>query len=210
MSINGPTVHHAFSESYYRKLVQFKTEWFGTTIIKCPFDLWLYQEIIWATRPEVVVETGTFAGGSALYLAHLFDILGEGQVVSVDIEVRDDLPGHPRIEYLAGASSTDSASVSAVRKRCEGKRTMVILDSEHASAHVYDELDKYAPFVTKGCYLIVEDTNFHAYPGMPRSTGPAQALRDWQPTNKGFEVDRAIEKFGFSQNPGGYLKRVRP
>jgi cephalosporin hydroxylase len=207
MSINGPTVHHAFSEHYYKRQAQFHITWFDTPIIKCPLDLWLYQEIIHATRPDVVVETGTFCGGSALYLANLLDIEGNGRVVSIDIQPYDKRPQHDRITYFEGRSSTDPDVIEEVRSMPGSK--MVILDSDHSAEHVFDELRAYAPLVSVGCYLIVEDTNFHAYPNTPRTYGPAEAIKNWQPINKGFEVDRAVEKFGFSQNPNGYLKRVR-
>jgi cephalosporin hydroxylase len=82
---------------------------------------------------------------------------------------------------------------------------MVILDSDHSKEHVVEELDRYAPMVTAGCYLIVEDTNPFAYNG---PAGPERALRAWQPTNKGFEIDRDVEPF-LTCHPGGYLRRAR-
>lgn len=210
MSVNGPTVHHNFSETYYKRLTQFQTNWLGVPIIKCPLDLWLYQEIIHDTDPDVIVETGTFSGGSALWLAHLCDVRGKGRIVTVDIEKRSGLPEHPRIKYVAGLSSTDPVVRDTIQDSIEpGERVMVILDSDHSAQHVFIELRMYAPLVTKGCYLIVEDTNLHGYTGAHRQNGPAKALKDWQPVNHGFEVDRAVEKFGFSQNPNGFLKRIR-
>lgn len=213
MSVNGPTVHHAFSEHYYRKQTQFKLEYQGVPIVKCPFDLWIYQQIIYDTQPDVIVETGTFGGGSALWLADQCQQLCHRplwQIVSVDLEQRPELPEHDRIHYIAGKSSTSKEAVQAVCDLIKPlDRVMVILDSDHSASHVYDELMLYSPLVTPGCYLIVEDTNYHAYPGQRRNYGPAQAIKDWQPTNRGFEIDRSVEIFGFSQNPGGFLKRVR-
>lgn len=213
MSVNGPTVHNAFSEWYYRNfqhLKEFHTTWMGCPIVKCPMDMWLYQELIYRLRPDVIVETGTFLGGSAYYMAHLLDLIGRGEVITIDIRnaVEDGAPEHPRIEHVVG-SSTAPQVIGHVRERCAGKSAMVILDSDHSAEHVYDELVAYHSLVPVGGYLIVEDTNRHAYPGLHKSYGPDEAIRRWQPTNKGFEVDRAIEKFGFSFNPGGYLKRVR-
>lgn len=214
MSINGPTVHHAFSDYYYRTFQDYKefhTKWMGAPIVKCPFDLWLYQEIIYNQRPDVIVETGTFLGGSAYYMAHLCDLLDHGSVITIDINdaVANGAVTHPRIEYVVG-SSTAPGIVSAVRKSCESKTALVILDSDHTAAHVFDEMQAYHSIVPVGGYMIVEDTNRHAYPGLAKNYGPDEAIRRWQPKNKGFEVDRAIEKFGFSFNPGGYLKRIRP
>ena len=77
--------------------------WLGAQALKNPLDLWVYQEIVVETRPELIVETGTYRGGSAFFLASICDLLGAGEVVSIDIEaVRDDYPTHPRITYLGG------------------------------------------------------------------------------------------------------------
>ena len=65
--------------------------WFGYRAIKCPMDLWIYQEIIYETEPEVIVETGTHGGGSALFLAHMCDLANRGRVISVDIVDWPDL-----------------------------------------------------------------------------------------------------------------------
>src|SRR5215472_7977788 len=75
------------------------TYWMGTRILKNPFDLWIYQEIIFSTRPDIIVECGTRHGGSALYFAHLCDLLGHGRIVSIDIEPDTSRPVHPRITY---------------------------------------------------------------------------------------------------------------
>ena len=119
--------------------------WLGAQALKNPLDLWVYQEIMVETRPELVVETGTYRGGSAFFLASICDLLGAGEVVSIDVEpVRDDYPAHPRITYLGGRSSTDPDVVAEVRARAEGKRVLVILDSDHSQAHVEAELAEYA------------------------------------------------------------------
>ena len=100
--------------------------WLGAQALKNPLDLWVYQEIMFETRPELVIETGTYRGGSAFFLASICDLLGAGEVVSIDIEpVRDDYPGHPRITYLGGRSSTDPDVLAEVRARADGKRTLV-------------------------------------------------------------------------------------
>src|SRR4051794_4393035 len=140
------------------------TRWFGVTLFKCPLDLWVYQELLVELKPDLVVETGTAAGGSALYLASCMDLLGRGRVVTVDVVERPNLPQHDRITYLTG-SSTDPAIVERVRREAETAATvMVILDSDHARDHVLDELRAYASLVTPGSYLVVEDTNINGRP----------------------------------------------
>ena len=130
--------------------------WVGAQALKNPLDLWVYQEIVVATRPELIVETGTYRGGSAFFLASICDLLGVGEIVSIDIEpVRDDYPAHPRITYLGGRSSTDPDVLATIRERAEGRRTLVVLDSDHSQAHVEAELAEYASLVPVGGYVIV-------------------------------------------------------
>jgi cephalosporin hydroxylase len=186
-----------------------KASWLGTQALKNPLDLWVYQEIMAETRPELIVETGTWRGGSALYMASVCDLLGEGEIVSIDIApMREDYPQHPRVTYLAGRSSTDPEVVEEVRVRADGRRTLIILDSDHSQAHVEAELDAYAPLVPVGCYLIVEDSNV----GQIREDllpGPLEAIETFLARTDEFEIDREREKFLITFNPSGYLRRVR-
>ena len=186
-----------------------KATWLGAQALKNPLDLWVYQEIMFETKPELVVETGTYRGGSASYLASLCDLLGRGEVISIDIEpARDDYPQHPRITYLAGRSSTEPAVVDEVRERAAGRPILVILDSDHSQAHVESELAAYAPLVPVGCYVIVEDSNI----GQIRKDlmpGPLEAIETFLAQTDEFVVDREREKFLITFNPSGYLRRVR-
>lgn len=202
-----------FHQEYYGSDVQNETFWLGRKSVKCPLDAWVMQEIIWDTKPELIVECGIFHGGSTLYYAQLFDLIGgAGEVLGIDLMYDDqfDYPNHPRIEFLLGASSIDKAVVEQVAKRADGKRAMVILDSDHSCDHVLQELRLYHKFVSTGCYLVVEDTNVNGYPVMPlHGPGPMEAVKAWQPSNQGFEVDKGREKFLMTFHPGGFLKRVR-
>ena len=183
--------------------------WLGAQALKNPLDLWVYQEIMVETRPELIVETGTYRGGSAFFLASICDLLGAGEVVSIDIEpLRDDYPAHPRVTYLGGRSSTDPEVVAEVRGRAREKRTLVVLDSDHSQAHVEAELAAYADLVPVGCYLIVEDSNI----GQIRKDllpGPLEAIGVFLAGTDAFEIDRSREKFLITFNPSGYLRRVR-
>ncbi|MGH3133140.1 MAG: CmcI family methyltransferase [Gaiellaceae bacterium] len=194
---------------FYASNAWTKASWLGSQALKNPLDLWVYQEIMAETRPDLVVETGTYRGGSAAFLASICDLLGTGEVVSIDIEpLRDDYPQHPRITYLAGRSSTDPEVVAEIRARANGHRTLIVLDSDHSQAHVEAELDAYAPLVPVGCYLIVEDSNI----GQIRKDlmpGPLQAVDAFLARTDEFEIDREREKFLLTFNPSGYLKRVR-
>jgi cephalosporin hydroxylase len=184
-----------------------RTYWLGTKALKNPLDLWVFQEIIQETHPDVIVETGTFDGGSALYLATVCDARGVGEVISIDIEqVREDYPSHRRVTYMGGRSSTDPEVVATVRERVSGRRAMVILDSDHRVDHVAAELEAYGPLVGEGCYLIVEDTD-SAEVKPQLAPGPPPAIEAFLACNPEFEIDRTREKFMFTSNAGGYLRR---
>ena len=195
---------------FYASNAWTQATWLGSQALKNPLDLWVYQEILAETRPDVVIETGTYRGGSAHFLASVCDLLGSGEVVSIDVEpLREDYPQHPRITYLGGRSSTDPGVLAEVRKRIGGRRTMIVLDSDHSQAHVDAELEAYAPLVPVGCYLIVEDSNI----GQIRPDlmpGPLQSIESFLASRSDFVIDRDREKFLLTFNPSGYLRRVRP
>jgi cephalosporin hydroxylase len=203
----------AFHRLYYDQRVEGRQtvllSWFGHRILKCPFDIWTYQEIIHETKPELIVECGTRYGGGALYLASLLDLRGgPGEVLTIDITAMKHRPVHPRIRYVAG-STLDPAIVDQVRAAAAGKRTMVILDSDHSAAQVAGELAIYPEFVSTGCYLIVDDANLGGHPVLPEhGPGPTEALDAWYPTQTQFVIDRSRERFMLSLNPRGFLKRV--
>lgn len=183
--------------------------WMGHHLLKCPMDLWTYQEILYETEPDLIIECGTRFGGSALYLASLCDMLGRGRIVSVDIEDVPGRPTHPRVTYLRG-SSTDPAVVAQVEAQVSaGERVMVILDSDHARDHVLQELEIYHRLVTRGCYIIVEDSNVNGHPAYPKhGPGPMEAIEAFIESNVAFYIDRDRERFLLSMNPCGFLLRI--
>ncbi|MFM8312286.1 MAG: CmcI family methyltransferase [Ilumatobacteraceae bacterium] len=185
------------------------TWWLGIRTLKCPLDLWLYQELLQQVRPDVVIECGTKYGGSAFYLASILDLIGHGSVVTIDITEQPGRPEHPRIEYIT-SSSVDASLVEQLAARCSGLTTLVILDSDHSRDHVLAELQAYAPLVSVGSYLIVEDTNIHGHPVLPdHPPGPAEAVEAFLPGRDDYVVAPIGEKFFLTFNPGGVLQRVR-
>jgi cephalosporin hydroxylase len=201
--------HTLYYDSHLLGKSFFSTFWLGVPTLKCPLDLWVYQEILHEIKPDLIIETGTAKGGSALFLASIFDLIGNGEVVSIDIEENDLRPQHKRIRYLLGSSTSDEI-VSAVTTIAAGKRTvLVILDSDHSQAHVFRELTIYSRLVTKGSYLIVEDTNVNGHPvDLEHGPGPMEALDEFLATNKDFVIDEEKEKFLMTFNPRGYLRRT--
>jgi len=186
------------------------TKWLGVPALKGPWDLWIAEEILWETRPELFIETGVYQGGSALFYAHMFDLIGSGEVLGVDIDlsaVHPDVRAHPRITLIEG-SSVEPAVVDRIREAAQEKRVMVNLDSDHSAAHVLEELLLLAPLVSPNCYLVVEDTAIGRPLGKELLPGPAEALDEWLALGQPFEVDLSREKFLLTGSPGGYLRRL--
>ncbi len=202
-----------FHELYYESEVLggtwMNTFWLGVPIWKCPFDLWVYQELLHDLQPDLVIETGTAWGGSALFLASMLDLIGNGSVLSIDLRPRDPRPAHPRIRYLRG-SSTDSGILGTVAEAAAAATgVIVLLDSDHSCQHVLRELEAYSGFVPIGSYIVVEDTNVNGHPVRPDfGPGPMEAVDRFLSTNNRFCVDRDKEKFHMTMNPRGFLKRV--
>jgi cephalosporin hydroxylase len=200
-----------FHRLYYNSADQTwrNTYWLGTPVMKCPLDLWVYQEIVHRLRPSLIVETGTASGGSARYLASVCDEVRSGQILTIDIESPEGRPEHSRVEYLHG-SSTAAETLAEVRRRATGQDcVMVILDSDHSYEHVREELRLYHELVTPGSYLIVEDTNLNGHPVLARvGQGPIDAVEEFVADDPAFQIDRSCEKFFMTLNPRGFLHRV--
>jgi cephalosporin hydroxylase len=200
----------AFHRLYYDDLDQTwtQTHWLGAPALKCPLDLWIYQELLTAIRPDLLIETGTAAGGSALFLASCMDMLGNGRVVTIDIDDTPARPHHDRITYLHG-SSVDPEIVDRVRVlAADAGSLMVVLDSNHRCEHVLAELHAYSRLVTPGSYLVVEDTNVNGHPVLPTfGPGPYEAVEMFLAEGAPFARDRSCERFFMTFNPGGYLRR---
>ena len=186
------------------------SRWLGVPIEKGPFDTWVYQEIICETKPDVLIEAGTFKGGSALYFASIFDLMKRGRVLTIDIKQFPDRPQNERITYLLGSSTSDAIFQQVKNSIHPGEKVMVSLDSNHHKDHVLKELKLYSGLVTPGNYLVVEDTDLNGHPVLPLfGPGPMEAVEEFLKNNSDFIQDRSREKYGVTLFPGGWLKRVR-
>jgi len=211
MTLDDPAaVVDSFHRLYYESEVFARTSWLGVSALKCPLDLWIYQEIIHDLRPDVIVECGTASGGSALFLAAICDLVGNGRIITVDIEEVPGRPQHARVTYLHG-SSTAPDIVEQVGRAVAGEGcVLVLLDSDHSKDHVLAELRAYSSFVTPGSYVIVEDTNIGGHPVSPDwGPGPMEAVDEFLAENNAFAIDGSREKFFLTFNPRGYLRRMR-
>ena len=170
-----------------------RSKWLGVETTQNPLDMWMLQEIISEIKPDVVVETGTGRGGSALAFATLLDALRHGQVHTVGVDEDVGRPRHSRIAYYTG-SSTDAKIFGEIRSKVrESDRALVVLNSTNEPTQMLRELNLYAPLVSVGSYIVAHNV----------------AVADFLKQNRNFEVDQSRERFGVTANPSGWLKRVR-
>ena len=198
--------------------------WYGRPIIQLPEDIITMQEIILRVKPDLIVETGVAHGGSLVFSASMLEVLGEGEVVGVDIEIRphnrEAIENHPlskRIKLIEG-SSIDEDIVEQVRATArDKKRVMVLLDSNHTHDHVLRELELYSPLVKQGSYLVVFDTGIEDMPDdtfadrpWGKGNNPKTAVWEFLKQSDRFEIDRELEsRLLYTVAPDGYLKCVK-
>jgi cephalosporin hydroxylase len=198
--------------------------WMGIPIIQLPADIIATQEVIWQTKPDVIIETGVARGGSVLFMASILEVMGNGQVIGVDIDIRahnrESIEAHPmskRVTLIEGGS-VDTDTLARVRAEIpKGARVMVVLDSDHSRDHVLDDCRAYGPMVTEGCFMVVADTlvghlsvdqapknrSQHWFKG----NDPLSAAQDYMAETDRFEPDEEMNgKLVLSSSPGGYLR----
>jgi len=187
-----------------------KSTYFGVRAAKCPLDSWIYQEIIFETKPDIIIEIGNLYGGGTLALAHACDILGKGRVIGLDIDHSKIAPAvreHPRITLMHG----DACGIFALVKKkiSQNDTVLVIEDSSHTYENTLMVLQTYSQLIKPGQYIIVEDSICHHGLDVGTAPGPYEAIEEFVAENRDFIIDRAKEEFLITWNPKGYLKRIR-
>lgn len=216
----------AFNIESNKAQYSYNFSWMGRPVIQYPQDMMAMQEIIWNLKPDLIIETGIAHGGSLIFYASLLELIGNGEVLGIDIDIRkhnrDEIESHPmfkRIKMIQG-SSIDPAIVAEVATNTnDKKRILVLLDSNHTHEHVLAELKMYSPFVSLNSYIIVYDTIVEKLPenylpGHERPWGigdnPMTAMHTFIEKNPQFEIDKSINnKLLISVAPDGYLKRIK-
>jgi len=198
-------------------------EWMGLPIIQYPQDIVAMQEIVWATKPDLIIETGVARGGSLVYYASLLAMNNiDGRVLGIDIDIRPHnrkaIEEHPlaRSITLIQGSSIAPEVIEQATRLARGRRVLVVLDSNHTHEHVRSELEAYAPLVSVGSYCVVMDTVIEdlpdsSFPDRPwrRGNNPKTAVWDYLKKHPELVIDRAIQdKLLVTVAPDGYLKRI--
>jgi cephalosporin hydroxylase len=210
-------------EESIRSRYSYCFRWLGRPVIQYPQDIAAMQELIWAVRPDLIIETGIAHGGSLILSASMLamldmcDAISEGRtldpakserlVLGVDIDIRAHnraaIEAHPmasRIRMIQGSSVAEGV-VAQIRKLASGfKRVLVCLDSNHTHDHVLAELKAYAPLVSSGSYCVVfdtvvEDMPADMFPDRPWAPGnnPKTAVWEFLKSHPEFEIDRDIQ-----------------
>ena len=199
--------------------------WMGRPIIQYPQDMIAMQEIIWDIKPDLIIETGIAHGGSLIYYASILELIGKGEVLGIDIDIRKhnrtEIEKHPmfkRITMIEGSSIENSTLEQVKKIALHKEKILVCLDSNHTHEHVLNELQLYAPFVSINSYIVVFDTIIEDLPegyfSQKRPWGafnnPRTAVEEFLKHHDEFFVDEAIDyKLLISVTPHGYLKRVK-
>jgi len=226
-NVKSNTYEWIKSISPYKYTYNFK--WLGIPIIQLPQDMIAVQELLYAIKPDLVIEMGIAHGGSLIFSASMLEINAlcggprDAKVLGVDIDIRphnrkliEEHPLFSRISMIEG-SSIEPSVIQQVKDNAKGKQCVfVCLDSNHTHNHVLSELNAYAPLVTIGSYCVVFDTNIEDMPvdmslDKPWGSGnnPKTAVWDYLKSHPEFEIDKSIEqKLLITASPDGYLKRI--
>jgi cephalosporin hydroxylase len=213
----------AWVEASMRRRYVYNFDWLGRPIIQYPQDIVAIQELVWSTRPDLIIETGVAHGGSLVLSASLLALLDycdanvEGsikghelkprKVLGIDIDIRshnrEAIETHPlahKIDMIQGSSIASDVICEVQSYAKKFDRVMVCLDSNHTHDHVLAELSAYAPLTTKGCYCVVFDTFVENMPenlfhDRPWSptNNPSTAVREYLNAHPEFEIDKAIQ-----------------
>lgn len=216
----GASFMRASTEPKY----SYNFSWQGRPIIQYPQDMVAMQELIWAIKPDLIIETGIAHGGSLIFSASLLAMLdmcdaievgavfdpkiSRRKVVGIDIDIRAHnraaIEAHPmasRIEMIQGSSIAPEIIQQVTTIAANYSRVLVYLDSNHTHDHVLAELHAYAPLTSKGSYCvvfdtIVEDMPKEMYPDRPWGPGdnPKTAVWEYIKTHPEFEIDMSIQQ----------------
>lgn len=197
-------------ERYQHEVVFDQVHYRGVAAWKNVLDLWAYQEIIWETGVEAVIEIGVRHGGTTLWLADTLRNFRGDHAVVIALDLEAPAVELPENVKFIGANSIAPETVAQVGKVCAGRRTMVLADGNHEADHVLEEMRLYSPLISEGCYFIAEDGIVDVMDWTLYTPGPLVAAHRFLAETDEFVIDRTREKFLLTYSPDGFLKRVKP
>lgn len=186
-----------------------RSTYFGIRTLMSPLDYWVYQEMLYEARPDVIIEIGNLEGGGTLSLAHICDLIGHGRVIGIDVShsaVSEIAKSHERITFITGDACEVFAKVKELISETE--TVFIIEDSSHTYENTLKVLRTYSGLIKPGDYIVVEDGICHHGISEGPIPGPYEAVEQFVKENPAFEVDRDKESFLITWNPKGYLKRI--
>ncbi len=206
----SPAVPRLYAYNLVSRTQDFTTHTYaGIPCVQNALDFWALQEAISDLRPALLIEIGSYKGGSALFYGQLMDALGTGRVISIDIESPTGVE-HPRVEFIEG-DSLDPAIIDRARAEAEAAdgHVLVILDGDHSRDHVAGELEAYSPLVTPGSVLLSQDGLVDVLEAFaPMRPGPLPANRDFLASHPEFDYDPDLgDRYGFTTHPLGWMRR---
>lgn len=204
-----------FIKLYFNKKCWTNIQWLGVPIYQSVFDLFNIAEIVFITKPQIIIEIGTNKGGFALFLASLLNLMEmkEGFVIAIDKKPKPEI-NHPlgrQIVFVQG-DSLAYGTILKVKYQCNNDKTiMLLLNSNHKMEHVLQEIAAYSPLVSVGHYMIVQDGCVNNHPVMPKfGPGPYEAVEEFIKGNNEFIIERNWEeKHLCTFHPNGYLRRIK-
>ena len=218
-ALTDDEVRDLFQRLFDRQRKVVRNKWFGVLTFQHPFDVWIHQEIIFEVKPDFIVETGTYRGGSAgLWATVLEHANPDGRVITIDIADKRSrahlsLPiVKRRVDFLLG-DATDPRIVREVARRVRGRKVLVILDDAKSPEHILAELKAYSPMVSIGSYVIVQGTHLGyrvpQWHGPPWAPGAFKGVQMFMASTDEFMVDHSREALIATESPSGFLKRIR-
>ena len=182
----------------------------GISTLKCAFDLALYAMLLWNVKPRTIVEIGSNAGGSALWLAD------QVRSMNINAEIYSfDLKPPPVKDPLVHFRQADAEKLAKFFPPHEivqlARPLLVIEDASHQKTTSLAVLDYLAPLMKSGEYIVVEDGIVTSL-GIAEEFGggPLAAISEFLGRHSDWEVDRYYCDFfgrNVTWNVSGYLRK---
>jgi cephalosporin hydroxylase len=231
MSLCADTILYGYDIMFEQLRLFNEGTWLGVPNQQDPQDAMVIAELIALERPDVIVELGTNEGGGALFYASIMELVGHGEVITIDpsdfraggwiqnkrcekikCKKADESPvWKNRVTFMQGLPTS---LIATVRDRTQDKTVWVIEDGSHEYSTVSENVNAYAPLVTMGGLLQIQDTKLtrmRCVGGCDHRQGPMHAMEDFMNTDMGrlrFAHDRSLEYYYYTQHAKGWLRRV--